>query len=223
MGFLTSEPEVDGFFVKEAVLPWKKFTGIDALLGPEMRSTGEVMGHAASFGHAFAKSQLGAGPALPLKGGVLITVNDFDKGSALKIARDLRAGLHASTPPRHRRLLRGRGAAGHDAGKGQQRAAGYTTLDALRDGKMQLIINTPLGPNAREDGAKHPATGHAHGDSADHHPLGGAGRGQRHPRAAPEGAARAQLAGAFDERNLRNMRAFYLAFPIRNALRSEYL
>ncbi len=56
-----SEPAVDGFFVKEAVLPWKKFTGIDTLLGPEMRSTGEVMGHAAHFGHAFAKSQLGAG------------------------------------------------------------------------------------------------------------------------------------------------------------------
>ena len=79
----------DGFFVKEAVLPWKKFTGIDALLGPEMRSTGEVMGHAASFGHAFAKSQMGAGAGLPQQGGVLITVNDFDKGSALKIARDL--------------------------------------------------------------------------------------------------------------------------------------
>ncbi len=60
LGFIT-EPELDGFFVKEAVLPWKKFTGIDTLLGPEMRSTGEVMGHAASFGHAFAKSQLGAG------------------------------------------------------------------------------------------------------------------------------------------------------------------
>ncbi len=84
-----AEPELDGFFVKEAVLPWKKFTGIDALLGPEMRSTGEVMGHASSFGHAFAKSQLGAGTGLPLQGGVLITVNDFDKGSALKIARDL--------------------------------------------------------------------------------------------------------------------------------------
>ena len=53
------QPALDGFFVKEAVLPWKKFTGIDTLLGPEMRSTGEVMGHAASFGHAFAKSQLG--------------------------------------------------------------------------------------------------------------------------------------------------------------------
>ena len=88
LGF-TEQPEVDGFFVKEAVLPWKKFTGIDALLGPEMRSTGEVMGHAASFGHAFAKSQMGAGTGLPQAGGVLITVNDFDKGSALKIARDL--------------------------------------------------------------------------------------------------------------------------------------
>ena len=67
LGF-TAQPPVDGFFVKEAVLPWKKFTGIDALLGPEMRSTGEVMGHAASFGHAFAKSQLGAGAGLPQAG-----------------------------------------------------------------------------------------------------------------------------------------------------------
>ena len=84
-----TEPEVDGFFVKEAVLPCKKFPGIDTLLGPEMRSTGEVMGHAARFGHAFAKSQMGAGTALPDGGGVLITVNDYDKGAALKIARDL--------------------------------------------------------------------------------------------------------------------------------------
>jgi len=152
---LLAEPELDGFFVKEAVLPWKKFTGIDALLGPEMRSTGEVMGHASSFGHAFAKSQLGAGTGLPLEGGVLITVNDYDKGSALKLARDLhRMGFALFA-------TEGTGAFFERAGipvtileKGSSGAPGYSTLDAMRDGKVHLIINTPLGPNAREDGIK---------------------------------------------------------------------
>ena len=63
---ILEEPEVDGFFVKEAVLPFRKLPGADAILGPEMRSTGEVMGHASHFGHAFAKSQIAAGMALPL-------------------------------------------------------------------------------------------------------------------------------------------------------------
>jgi carbamoyl-phosphate synthase large subunit len=151
----TTQPPVEGFFVKEAVLPWKKFTGIDALLGPEMRSTGEVMGHATSFGHAFAKSQLGAGAGLPEQGGVLITVNDFDKGSALKIARDLqRLGFRIYATA-------GTGAFFHQAGveatllaKGSSGQVGNTTLDAMGEGKIQLIINTPLGPGAREDGIK---------------------------------------------------------------------
>jgi carbamoyl-phosphate synthase large subunit len=154
IGF-TAEPALDGFFVKEAVLPWKKFTGIDALLGPEMRSTGEVMGHAASFGHAFAKSQLGAGTALPLAGGVLITVNDFDKGSALKIARDLqRLEFQIYATEGTGRFFQNAGIPATILEKGSSGLAGYSTLDALRDGKVQLIVNTPLGPNAREDGAK---------------------------------------------------------------------
>ncbi len=154
LGF-TEQPPVDGFFVKEAVLPWKKFTGIDALLGPEMRSTGEVMGHAGSFGHAFAKSQMGAGTGLPQAGGVLITVNDFDKGSALKIARDFqRLGFDIYATA-------GTGAFFTQAGlpvmilaKGSSGVVGNTTLDAMHEGKIQLIINTPLGAGAREDGVK---------------------------------------------------------------------
>ena len=154
LGF-TEQPPVDGFFVKEAVLPWKKFTGIDALLGPEMRSTGEVMGHAGSFGHAFAKSQMAAGTGLPPSGGVLITVNDFDKGSALKIARDFqRLGFDIYATA-------GTGAFFTQAGlpvtilaKGSSGAVGNTTLDAMREDKIQLIINTPLGAGAREDGVK---------------------------------------------------------------------
>ena len=65
---VTEEPRVDGFFVKEAVLPFKKLPGSSTVLGPEMRSTGEVMGHAAHFGHAFAKSQIAAGMGLPESG-----------------------------------------------------------------------------------------------------------------------------------------------------------
>jgi carbamoyl-phosphate synthase large subunit len=152
---MTGEPALDGFFVKEAVLPWKKFTGIDALLGPEMRSTGEVMGHAGSFGHAFAKSQLGAGAALPLEGGVLITVNDYDKGSALKIARDLhRMGFTLFATAGTGAFITRTGLPVTILAKGSEENGGYSTLDAMRDGKVQLIINTPLGPNAREDGAR---------------------------------------------------------------------
>ncbi|HXF60353.1 MAG TPA: carbamoyl-phosphate synthase large subunit [Caldilineaceae bacterium] len=154
LGF-TEEPALDGFFVKEAVLPWKKFTGIDALLGPEMRSTGEVMGHAASFGHAFAKSQLGAGTGLPLEGGVLITVNDFDKGGALKIARDLhRLGFTLYATTGTGAYIAGAGIPVTVLDKAITGDGAYTTLDAMRDGKIQLVINTPLGADAREDGAK---------------------------------------------------------------------
>ena len=154
IGFLR-EPELDGFFVKEAVLPWKKFTGIDALLGPEMRSTGEVMGHASSFGHAFAKSQLGAGAGLPLEGGVLITVNDYDKGGALKLARDLhRMGFALYATAGTGAFFAGAGLPVTILEKGSSDQPGYSTLDALRDGKIQMIINTPLGANAREDGAR---------------------------------------------------------------------
>jgi carbamoyl-phosphate synthase large subunit len=161
----TEEPELDGFFVKEAVLPWKKFTGIDALLGPEMRSTGEVMGHAAGFGHAFAKSQLGAGMGLPVEGGVLITVNDFDKGAALKVARDLhRLGFALYATAGTGAFIGGAGipvtrlekaqSGPHATADMMSGAQGYTTLDAMQDGKVQLIINTPLGPHSREDGAR---------------------------------------------------------------------
>lgn len=153
LGF-TVEPGIDGFFVKEAVLPFIKFPEVDTLLGPEMRSTGEVMGHASRFGHAFAKAQMAAGMSLPLEGGVLITVNDFDKGAALKIGRDLhRLGfeLYATA---------GTGAYFHRTGipatvlaKAAGTDGSYTTLDALREGKIQLIINTPLGPESRSDGA----------------------------------------------------------------------
>ncbi len=180
VGLLT-EPEVKGFFVKEAVLPWKKFSGADTLLGPEMRSTGEVMGHAQNFGHAFAKSQLGADYRLPTHGGVLITVNDYDKGAALKLARDFdRMGFSLYATPGTAALIQRVGLPVAVLSKaatteervesGKERvnlaesggasptlhssSGAYTTLDAMRDGKIHLIINTPLGPNSRSDGKR---------------------------------------------------------------------
>jgi carbamoyl-phosphate synthase large subunit len=150
LGF-TEEPRIDGFFVKEAVLPFKKLPGSDALLGPEMRSTGEVMGHASHFGHAFAKAEMGAGDSLPLQGTVLISVNDFDKGSALKIARDFyRLGF---------RLLATRGTAAFLSGAGLPVQAvnkvsegSPHVVDYIRRGEVDLIINTPLGRDAHDDG-----------------------------------------------------------------------
>jgi carbamoyl-phosphate synthase large subunit len=75
------------YYVKSPVFPWAKFAGVDTVLGPEMKSTGEVMGVAATFGEAFAKAQLSAGQILPTKGTVFFTVNDHDKAAAAELAR----------------------------------------------------------------------------------------------------------------------------------------
>ncbi len=147
----TTEPPIDGFFVKEAVLPFKKFVGVDTLLGPEMRSTGEVMGHASRFGHAFAKAQMAAGERLPLTGAAFLSVNDFDKGSILKIARDLhRLGFT---------LLATRGTASTLVRAGLPAApinkvkeGSPHVVDLIKAGRINLIVNTPLGPTAFDDG-----------------------------------------------------------------------
>ncbi|MEW5719901.1 MAG: carbamoyl-phosphate synthase large subunit, partial [Chloroflexota bacterium] len=148
----TASPSVDGFFVKEAVLPFRKFLGVDAVLGPEMRSTGEVMGHASHFGHAFAKAEMAAGDALPLSGAALLSVNDFDKGAIVKIARDLH---HLGF-----RLLATRGTAewltkiGMPVERVNKVSEGSPHVaDLIRAAQVQLIVNTPLGANAISDGA----------------------------------------------------------------------
>jgi carbamoyl-phosphate synthase large subunit len=84
-----SEPVLEFYSVKEAVFPFVKFPGVDTLLGPEMKSTGEVMGVGRDFGEAFAKAQLGAGVLLPAKGKVFISVRDADKPRAMQIAKEL--------------------------------------------------------------------------------------------------------------------------------------
>ncbi len=153
IGF-TKQPDVTGFFVKEAILPFNKFLGVDARLGPEMRSTGEVMGHANRFGAAFAKAQMAVGDRLPgpEDGYVFITVNDFDKSAALKIGRDLaRLGFKLAATKGTAAILHKAGIEAlvlHRLSEGQEPGV----REMLQEGNISLIINTPLGQSAFTDG-----------------------------------------------------------------------
>jgi len=150
---VTEEPRVDGFFVKEAVLPFKKLPGSSILLGPEMHSTGEVMGHASRFGHAFAKSQIAAGVGLPQSGAALISVNDYDKSAGLKVARDLhRMGFKLYATAGTAEFFGKVGLpveAVHKIGEGST-----AIVDLIKSGKVQFILNTPFGTHAHSDGAE---------------------------------------------------------------------
>jgi carbamoyl-phosphate synthase large subunit len=153
IGF-TAMPPVDGFFVKEVVLPFNKLPGADTRLGPEMRSTGEVMGHAARFGQAFAKAQMAAGTHLPVQGTVLITVNDYDKSTVLRHARELqRIGFELVATSGTAAFLRRAGLNVSDIAKfSDDPNADSTTVGLIASGKVDLIINTPLGQQAYDDG-----------------------------------------------------------------------
>ncbi|MBU2803244.1 carbamoyl-phosphate synthase large subunit [Acidithiobacillus caldus] len=129
------------FSVKEAVFPFIKFPGVDVLLGPEMKSTGEVMGIGKSFGEAFLKAQIAAGEHFPRSGTVFLSVRDADKPVAARIARDLRA-LGFS-------LLATHGTASHlqaqgiDCARVNKVTEGRPHIvDAIKNGKVQIIINT---------------------------------------------------------------------------------
>ena len=141
---MVNEPHVDGFFVKEALIPFRKFPGCDALLGPEMRSTGEVMGQDLSFGNAFAKSQMSVSSALPAAGGqVVFTVNDFDKGSMLRAARDLsRMGYTIAASEGTAEFFRKAGLevrTVHKVGEGKP-----DLRDEILADEIHLVVNTPL-------------------------------------------------------------------------------
>lgn len=145
------EPSVSGFFIKEAVFPFQKFPGVDTRLGPEMRSTGEVMGHASSFGHAFIKSQASAGLSLPASGTVFISVNDFDKPVVAKIARDLaKLKFEITATDGTERWLNQMGVKARRVNKISEGSPHI--MDAMRGGQVSLIINTPLGSQAHADG-----------------------------------------------------------------------
>ena len=136
--------------VKEAVFPFTKFREFDPILGPEMRSTGEVMGIANSFGSAFAKAQLAADNALPLTGAVFITVNDADKASATPIARKFyEMGFDVYATPGTARYFRAHGIQAREVFKVHEgRPHG---IDLIVNGQVQLLINTPLGKHAQRD------------------------------------------------------------------------
>ncbi|MBI5303154.1 MAG: carbamoyl-phosphate synthase large subunit [Chloroflexi bacterium] len=145
------EPRVDGFFVKEVVLPFDKLEGAPIRLGPEMRSTGEVMGHASSFGHAFAKAESAAGARLPADGTVFISVNNFDKGAIVKLARDFeRLGFRLLSTQGTAQWLQQVGLRVDEINKVSQGSPHI--VEAMARGEIQLVVNTPLGRQAHSDG-----------------------------------------------------------------------
>ena len=136
--------------VKEAVFPFNKFPGTDPVLGPEMRSTGEVMGISDSFGSAFAKSQLAASNGLPLEGRVLVTVNDHDKGTVTPIARRFHEmGFRVAATRGTAAYLRARGIPADRVLKVHEGRP--NCLDMIVNHDVQLLINTPLGKHAQVD------------------------------------------------------------------------
>jgi carbamoyl-phosphate synthase large subunit len=148
---LPAKPTCGHVCVKEAVLPFGRFAGADSLLGPEMRSTGEVMGIAADFPTAFAKAQAAAGAKLPNQGTVFVTVADHDKPAAIGIASLLHdLGF---------RIIATRGTAqalermGIPATRINKLNEGPNhVVDWIERGAVDLVVNTPVGTGARADG-----------------------------------------------------------------------
>jgi carbamoyl-phosphate synthase large subunit len=141
----------DHISVKEAVLPFARFAGADAVLGPEMKSTGEVMGVAADFPTAFGKAQAAAGVSLPLEGTVFITVTDTDKPAATQLAArfcDLGFRIVAT-----RGTAQAISAMGVPVTRINKIGEGSPhVVDWIRNGEVDLVINTPTGSGARADG-----------------------------------------------------------------------
>jgi carbamoyl-phosphate synthase large subunit len=136
--------------VKEAVLPFNKFPGSDTLLGPEMRSTGEVMGIDVDFGRAYAKAELGAGEQLPLSGTVFVSMNDRDKTAAVPVVKEfIDMGFTVIATDGTRRTLLEHGL---DVELILKLHEGRPhVLDAIKNRKIQIIINTPSGEEAQTD------------------------------------------------------------------------
>ncbi len=141
------------FSVKESVFPFNKFLGVDIILGPEMRSTGEVMGIDDSFPLAFAKSQLAANSALPPNGKVFISVADRDKAEVIPVARGLAdLGYELISTRGTARALREAGIAVQEVPKVQEGRPNL--IDFMKNDEIALVINTPSGQGARTDEGK---------------------------------------------------------------------
>jgi carbamoyl-phosphate synthase large subunit len=133
-----------GYFVKSPVFPWNKFPGVDTVLGPEMKSTGEVMGSAESFGEAFAKAQLSAGQALPTRGTVFISVVDRYKQDSIELARKF-VELGFSIVATHGTADRLEKAGLNVDRVYKVKEGRPNVVDLIKGERVQLVVNTPHG------------------------------------------------------------------------------
>jgi len=139
--------------VKAAVLPFARFPGADPVLGPEMRSTGEVMASASDLPTAFARAERAAGRRLPSSGTAFLSVRDEDKAAAVHVGRALAAlGFKLLATAGTARMLAGAGLAVEYVRKVTEEGSGPSVVDLLRRGRCDLVINTPQGSGARTDG-----------------------------------------------------------------------
>ncbi|MGB3651464.1 MAG: carbamoyl-phosphate synthase large subunit, partial [Rivularia sp. (in: cyanobacteria)] len=150
LGF-TEEVIPSHIAVKEAVLPFNKFPGTDTILGPEMRSTGEVMGIDSDFGRAYAKAEMGAGEHLPLSGTVFVSMNDRDKAAAVPVVKEfIELGFSVMATSGTQRVLKENGL---NVDRVLKLHEGRPhVLDAIKNRQIDLIINTPSGQEAQSDG-----------------------------------------------------------------------
>ena len=163
---LLTDPVGGHVSVKEAVLPFNRFPGVDTLLGPEMRSTGEVMGIGETFGLAFAKSQLAAGNRLPTEGTVFLSLADRDKAGGLEAARAfVELGFSLAATSGTAALLEAEGlpVATVVAKVGTPHPGAADAVDLIAGGQVQLVVNTPRGRGPRADGLHIRETALAHG------------------------------------------------------------
>ena len=196
-GLLVAPVVGDHVAVKEAVLPFGRFPEADAVLGPEMRSTGEVMGIDLTVGLAFVKSQLAAGNRLPERGTVFLSLADRDKAVGVEAAAQLRgAGL------RHRRHRRARPDFLGDHGVPVDTVVaklgeheGTDAVELIASGQVAAGGQQPTGSGAPRRRRPHPGRGRRPPGSAADHRRGRAGRGQGHGRLGPPPAAGPHPAG----------------------------
>ena len=151
LGF-TEETIPKHMAVKEAVLPFEKFPGTDTLLGPEMRSTGEVMGIDSDFGKAFAKAELAAGQRLPLEGTVFVSMTDRDKQAIVPVVKDLiDQGFKIAATEGTRKTLQEHGLDDIDLVLKLSEGRPHV-IDWIKNKQIQLILNTPSGEDAQAEG-----------------------------------------------------------------------
>ncbi|MFQ5721635.1 MAG: carbamoyl-phosphate synthase large subunit [Candidatus Aminicenantales bacterium] len=149
VGFL-EERLVNHLSIKESVLPFSRFSGVDIILGPEMKSTGEVMGIAPTFGMAFYKSQVAAGSVLPKKGKILISVRDEDKSNIISVAKKLcPMGFEIIATKGTFKVLRSNNIKARQVGKIGE--GGTEIPELIKKDQIELIINTPSGQRGQSD------------------------------------------------------------------------